>query len=261
MFTLQSEIELMKLRSESHEERYKNIDKEMEEMIDKKVSGQKKELLKKLWKEECILEEIRSRERWENSNVKWTEKYETAFTKFYETRSPFIWDEQFFPPNIRNQKGDQTQHQQQQQQQQQQQPQQQQQQRQQENNTINRTDRGPRNDEDVIITGVSTNPGSTLIGKQVRFNNPITNQPKPNFKNPSTIFPNKNRPPLLNNPPSQTNFGTYNQGMQNQNTYSGMNINTGFKPNQPRPTQYRNYNPSQNRKDFLYQGPTPYTNP
>ena len=63
MFTLQSESELMKLRSESHEERYNNIDKEMEEMIDRKVSGQKKELLKKLWKEECMLEEIRSRER------------------------------------------------------------------------------------------------------------------------------------------------------------------------------------------------------
>ena len=212
MFTLQSEIELMKLRSESHEERYKNIDKEM---IDKKVSGQKKELLKKIWKEECTLEEIRSKERWENSNVKWTEKYETAFTKFYETRSPFIWDEQFFPPKIRNQKGDQTK-QQQQQQQQQQQPQPQQQQRRQENNRINRIDKGPRNDEDVIITDVSTYaqaakqgkphestyPGSTLIGKQVRFTNPNANQPKPNFKNPSTISQNKNRPPLLNNPPS-----------------------------------------------------------
>ena len=174
----------------------------------------------------------------------------------------------FFPPKIRNQKGDQTQ-------QQQQQLQQQQQHRQQENNTINRTDRGPRNDEDVIITGVSTyaqaakqgkprestNSGSTLIGKQVRFNNPNTNQPKPNLKNPPTIFQNKNRPPLLNNPPSQNNFRTYNQGMQNQNTYSGMNTNTGFKPNQPRPTQFRNYNPSQNRTDFLYQGPTPYMNP
>ena len=116
VFMLQSEIELMKLRSESHEERYKNIDKEMEEMIDKKVSGQKKELLKKIWKDECMLEEIRSRERWENSNAKYTEKYETAFTKFYETRSPFICDEQFFPPQIRNQKGSQTQQQRQQQQ-------------------------------------------------------------------------------------------------------------------------------------------------
>ena len=37
----------MKLRSESHEEIYKNIDKEMVELIDKKVYGQKKELSKK----------------------------------------------------------------------------------------------------------------------------------------------------------------------------------------------------------------------
>lgn len=215
-----------------------------------------------------MLEEIRSRERWENSNVKWTEKYETAFTKFYETRNPFIWDEQFFPPKIRNQKEDQTQQHQQQQQQQQQQ-------RHQTNNTINRIDSSPRNDEDVIITGVShyaqaakqgkpresTNPGSTLIGKQVRFNNQKVNQPKPNVKNPPTTYQNKNRPPLLNNPPSQNNFGTYNQGIQKQNTYSGMNRNTGFKPNQPRPTQYINYNTPQNRNDFLYQGPTPYINP
>ena len=58
------------------------------------------------------------------------------------------------------------------------------------------------------------------IGKEVRFNNPNVNQPKPNFTTqPTTLFQNRNRP-LLNNQHSQTNFETYNQGMQNKNTIS-----------------------------------------
>ena len=81
------------------------------EIISKKSSDQRKEQLKKLWKEECVREEIRSRVRWENSNVKWTETYETEFLKFFETKSPFICDETFLPPNIRNQKHDQQQQQ------------------------------------------------------------------------------------------------------------------------------------------------------
>ena len=121
---------------------------------------------------------------------------------------------QFFPPKFRNQKEAQTR--QQKQQQEQRQPQQQQ--RQQTNNTLNKSDSGPRNEEDVIITVVSTyaqaakqgksskstNQGSTLIGKQVRFNDPDVNQ--------TYNILNGNRP-LLNHSPSQNNFGTYNQGM------------------------------------------------
>ena len=64
----------MKLRAESHEERYKKIDKETEDLLEKKLSGQRMEVTKKLWKEECVKEEFRSRERWEISNIKWTEK-------------------------------------------------------------------------------------------------------------------------------------------------------------------------------------------
>ena len=78
-FNIQSEIDLMKLRAESHEERYQTIDKEMHEQFNKKVSGQKRELVKKLWKEECVQQEIRSKERWENSNIKWIERYEKEF--------------------------------------------------------------------------------------------------------------------------------------------------------------------------------------
>ena len=50
VFTLQSDIQLIKLRSESQEERYKNIDKTMVELIDKQVSSQKKQLLRKYGK-------------------------------------------------------------------------------------------------------------------------------------------------------------------------------------------------------------------
>ena len=86
MLNFETEIELMKLRAESHQERYQKIDTEMGELINKKYSGQKQEMLRKLWRDECVSEEIRSQERWENSNVKWCEKYETAFVKFFETK-------------------------------------------------------------------------------------------------------------------------------------------------------------------------------
>ena len=52
-------------------------------IIGNNVSGQRKELLNKLWKEEYTIED-RSRDRWKNSNVKLTEKYEAEFIKFYE---------------------------------------------------------------------------------------------------------------------------------------------------------------------------------
>ena len=50
MFNFQFEIELMRLRAESHEERYKRIDSEMDDIIETKLSGQRKEMMKKLWR-------------------------------------------------------------------------------------------------------------------------------------------------------------------------------------------------------------------
>ena len=50
VFALLSNIQLMKLRSESHEERYKNIEKAMVELIDKQVISQKKQHLKRYGK-------------------------------------------------------------------------------------------------------------------------------------------------------------------------------------------------------------------
>ena len=172
----QTEMELMKLRAESHEEKYKKIDSEMEEIISKKVNGQRKDHLKKLWKEECIREELRSRERWETSNIKWTDKYEAEFTKFYAEKNPFIWEEAFLPSKIRNSYRS----------------------KEFETNSEQLPNMASENKADVIITGVSkyaqaahkppitgnyqsTTPGTTFIGKKVRFNNPDTNKPKPNI--------------------------------------------------------------------------------
>ena len=54
-------------------------------------------MTKKPWKEECIKEDIRSTERWENTNVKWTKKNEADFLKFFANQTPFIHDETFLP--------------------------------------------------------------------------------------------------------------------------------------------------------------------
>ena len=69
-------------------------------------------MMKKLWREECVKEEIRSTERWKNSNVKWTEKYETEFLKFFADQNPFISDKKFLPLNTRNKPASQQQEQQ-----------------------------------------------------------------------------------------------------------------------------------------------------
>ena len=117
MFNFQSEIELMRLRIESHEERYKRIDSEMDDIIEKNLSGQRKEMIRKLWREECAKEEKQSTESWENSNVMWTKKYETEFLIFFADQNPFISDEKFLPlpqknpNNIRNKPASQQQEQ------------------------------------------------------------------------------------------------------------------------------------------------------
>ena len=113
----------------------------MEEIIKKKLSGQRKELLKKQWKEDCLRKEIRSKERWENSNLKWTEKYETEFKKYYEKKNPFLWDESFLPPKIRNKS----------------------QQNEQSPGNIEPYESGSGNDADVVITGVSSYAQSKKI--------------------------------------------------------------------------------------------------
>lgn len=261
LLNFQTELELMKLRAESHQERYQKIDNEMEEIIDKKWSGQRKELLKKQWKEDCLREEQRSQERWQNSNLKWTDKYETDFKKFYETKNPFLWDDGFMPPKLRSRN----------------------QQKEQPSENIGLYNSDQTKDADVVITGVSSyaqaaqkhpaasnnmskTPGTTYIGKKVRFNNQnaTTTQQKTNT-----------RPPLLSNPPFPSNATSL---PQNQNTRppllhyqpapnrTTMQTQNNLRyppcpPYQPPPNNFQNrgYNEHQNTDTFLYRDRTPYT--
>ena len=242
MFNFQSEIELMRLRAESHEERYKRIDSEMDDIIEKKLSGQRKEMMKKLWREECVKEEIRSTERWENSNIKWTKKYETDFLKFFADQNPFISEEKNSPPNIRNN------------------PASQQQEQQQKTYMNEKTVNNAGNDNDVIITGASTyaqaakvssnvqphKQGTTFIGKRVNFDKPCSKPTQTNFPKQTPPFQNNRnpRPPLLNNPPMQSNNRApapeNRQQMTNQQNYNYQNQNMPQDSGNPN----RGYNPN-----------------
>ena len=92
---IQSEIELMKLRAESHEELYQAINKEMQELLEKKIEWSKRGANEKNVERRVCQQEIHSKERWENSNVKWIAKYESVFATFFVSKNPFVSDEQF----------------------------------------------------------------------------------------------------------------------------------------------------------------------
>ena len=83
------EIELLRLRAESNEQKFKSIDEQMEVEISKKAEGILYENTIKLWKEECENEEITSLQRWEKSDD-WFSNYETEFKKEYNTDNPFM---------------------------------------------------------------------------------------------------------------------------------------------------------------------------
>ena len=51
----------------------------MEEFVCQKATGQRRELVKKLWKDDCEKEEIISLERWENTYQNWFKKYGNIF--------------------------------------------------------------------------------------------------------------------------------------------------------------------------------------
>ena len=81
-------FEFLELRARSQEEKYISIDQEMLELVEKKTSGQRSELLKKLWKEDCEREERISLDRWENTNLKWFDMYEKNFLTFFNLPTP-----------------------------------------------------------------------------------------------------------------------------------------------------------------------------
>ena len=136
MFNYQSEIELMKLRADSHEERYRKIDKEMEDLLEKTLSVQRMEVTKKLWKEDCVKEEIRSKK-----------------FKFFASQNLFIYDENFLPPKIRNKSVSQQQ--------------------QQNTGIYERPDNSSENDNYVILTGVSTYAQAAKVSRNTQSNKQV----------------------------------------------------------------------------------------
>ena len=89
------EIELLRLRSSANEERYKDIDVQMEREIKEKADGILCENVMKLWKEECEKEELISLQRWIKSE-NWFYNYEEQFKKEYTSDNPFLKGETFY---------------------------------------------------------------------------------------------------------------------------------------------------------------------
>ena len=102
MDNYRAEKDLLELRAESHEAKYKTIDREMQELLVKKASGRTRDILQKWWKEECSREEIISLKRWERQNSKFIANYEKNFINFYRNRNPFIKSDDFETPQIEN---------------------------------------------------------------------------------------------------------------------------------------------------------------
>lgn len=102
LHNFQIDIELLELRARSHEEKVHSIDQQMDEMINQKTTGQRRQLVKKLWKDECEQEERISLQRWQNPNLKWFTKYEKGFLTFFKNKTPLIKDAKFMPPKVKN---------------------------------------------------------------------------------------------------------------------------------------------------------------
>ena len=73
----------------------------MLELVEKKTSGQRRKLLKKLWKEDCEREERISLDRWENTNLKWFDKYEKNFLTFFNLKNPLLRNDDFMSPKLK----------------------------------------------------------------------------------------------------------------------------------------------------------------
>ena len=101
IYIFKTDIELLELRARSQEEKYRSIDQEMLELVEKKTSRQRRELLKKLWKEDCEREERVSLDRWENTNLKWFDKYEKNVLTFFNLQNPLLRNDDFMPPKLK----------------------------------------------------------------------------------------------------------------------------------------------------------------
>ena len=85
-----AEIELLELRSESQEEKYTQIDTKMIEEIEKRTSGQLRQILLNLWQQDCDRNADISKKRWESRSLPWLTRYMEDFKKKNENKNPFI---------------------------------------------------------------------------------------------------------------------------------------------------------------------------
>ena len=58
--------------------------------IEKQTTGQSRNLLIKMWQEDCTRNEEISRKRWDNKNLVWLTKYAESFRLKHQDKNPFI---------------------------------------------------------------------------------------------------------------------------------------------------------------------------
>ena len=78
-----TERDLLDLRAQSHEEKYRSIDEEMISIISEKSVGRCKDILINMWNGEIKREEGVSLDRWKSKNLLWLKKYESDFRTKY----------------------------------------------------------------------------------------------------------------------------------------------------------------------------------
>lgn len=85
-----TERELLELRAQSHEEKYKRLDEEMISIISEKAMGRCEDILVTLWYEETKKEQKISEKRWKSKNEVWLKTYEADVCIKYADKNPFI---------------------------------------------------------------------------------------------------------------------------------------------------------------------------
>ena len=85
-----AEKELLLLRSESQESKYKDLDLKMITEIEKQATRQSRNLLLNMWQEDCKQNEEISKKRWQNSNQTWLNNYKEKFKVNYQNKNHFI---------------------------------------------------------------------------------------------------------------------------------------------------------------------------
>ena len=84
-----AEIELRDLRAKQHEQRYQQLDEEMERCLMAKSGGRVASILIQMWKAETSYQGTISNRRWRRS-ARWLDDYETKFLEEYRNRNPFF---------------------------------------------------------------------------------------------------------------------------------------------------------------------------